>query len=125
MKTVLLADDNESIVELIKLVLAQAGYNLIIASDGKQAVQMCLEQTPDLVFMDIKMPNMDGFAATRILRDKGFKNPIVVLTSSESEEDRKRAEHVGCNDYILKTMDMNGVEETLDRYLREVGSIEF
>lgn len=124
MKTVLFADDNESIVELIKLILDQSGYNLIVASDGKQAVQMCLEKKPDLVLMDIKMPNMDGIAATRVLRDKGFKNPIVVLTSSESEEDRKRAEQAGCNNYILKTMDMNGVEETLDRYLREVGGIE-
>lgn len=124
MKTVLLADDNESIVELIKLILAQSGYNLIVASDGNQAVQMCLEQKPDLVLMDIKMPKMDGIAATKVLREKGFNNPIVVLTASESSDDRKRSEQAGCNGYILKTMDMNGVEEALDRYLQEVGGIE-
>ena len=72
MKTVLLADDNESIVELITLILSQSGYKLITAPDGNEAVKVCLEQTPDLVLMDLKMPNMDGVTAIKTLREKGF-----------------------------------------------------
>lgn len=117
MKTVLLTDDNPDIVELVQLILANSGYNLIIANDGVEAVNSCLSQTPDLVLMDLNMPNMDGFDATRNLREKGFTNPIVILTSSESVEDRQAAEQAGCDAYILKTMEMKEVEDTIDRFL--------
>lgn len=122
MKTVLLTDDNEDIVEIVKLVLANAGYNLIFASDGIEAVEICLSQSPDLVLMDLKMPKMNGFDATKTLREKGFSNPIVVLTASELDEDRQKAEEVGCNGYILKTLDMQGVESMIDSFLQEGGA---
>ena len=121
MKTVLLADDNPDIVELVQLILANSGYNLVIATDGNEAVDICLSQTPDLVLMDIKMPAMDGFAATRELRAKGFANPIVILTSSESVDDRQKAEQAGCDAYILKSLEMKEVEDTLDRFLQSGG----
>lgn len=121
MKTVLLTDDNPDIVELMQLVLANSGYNLVVASDGLEAVNTCLSQTPDLVLMDLKMPNMDGIAATRMLREKGFTNPIVILTASESSEDRQEAERAGCDAYILKTLEMKEVEDTLDRFLHAGG----
>jgi len=123
MKTVLLTDDNEDMVELVQLILKNSGYKLITAGDGVEAVNTCLEKTPDLVLMDLNMPNMNGFDATKTLREKGFSNPIVVLTASESEDDRRKAEEAGCNDYILKTMEMKGVEETIDRYLVEIGGL--
>lgn len=123
MKTVLLADDSQDMIELVQLVLQNSGYRMITANDGIEAVNTCLEQSPDLVLMDLNMPNMNGFEATKTLRDKGFSNPIVVLTSSESEDDRKRAEEAGCSGYILKTMDMGDVEETIDHYLAEIGGL--
>jgi CheY-like chemotaxis protein len=121
MKTVLLTDDNEDMVELVQLVLKNSGYRLITASDGTEAVEACLRQKPDLVLMDLNMPNMDGFEATKTLRQKGFANPIVVLTASESEQDRARARAAGCNEYILKTLEMADVEHMIDRYLSESG----
>jgi CheY-like chemotaxis protein len=121
MKTVLLTDDNEDMVELVQLVLKNSGYRLITASDGAKAVEACLRQKPDLVLMDLNMPNMDGFEATRTLREKGFASPIVVLTASESEQDRARARAAGCNEYILKTLEMADVEHMIDRYLSESG----
>lgn len=123
MKTVLLTDDNEDMVELVKLVLSGAGYNLITAADGEEAVRTCLEERPDLVLMDIKMPNMDGFTATEHLRTQGFDKPIIILSASEKEQDRERARQVGCNGYILKTMDMAEVETLLDKYLAESGGL--
>ena len=121
MKTVLLTDDNPDIIELVQLILANSGYKLVVANDGVEAVNICLSQVPDLVLMDLKMPNMDGFAATRTLREKGFSNPIVVLTASESPEDKKAAEQAGCDAYILKTLEMKEVEDTLDRFLHSGG----
>jgi CheY-like chemotaxis protein len=121
MKTVLLTDDNEDIVELVQLVLKNSGYKLITASDGAKAVEVCLKQKPDLVLMDLNMPNMNGIEATKSLRKQGFVNPIVVLTSSESAEDRARARAAGCNEYLLKTLEMSGVENMLNRYLSEAG----
>ena len=123
MKTVLLTDDNQDMIELVKLILSQSGYRLITASDGEQAVKIGLEQKPDLVLMDLKMPKINGFDAAKKLRDGGFTSPIIVLTASESEEDREKAEAAGCNDYILKTMNMTGVERALDYYLAEEGGL--
>ncbi len=85
MKSILLTDDDPEIVELIKIKLSDSDYQLVIASDGEEAVRIGLEQSPDLILMDINMPNMNGFDATQTLRSKGFKNPIIILTSSESE----------------------------------------
>ena len=124
MKKVLLTDDSPDMIELLQLVLANAGYQLLTASDGAKAVEMCLASRPDLVLMDLKMPTLNGFEATRELRSRGFKNPIVVLTGSESEEDRRRAEEAGCDGYIIKTLDMDNVEKEIDRFLADAGGLD-
>jgi CheY-like chemotaxis protein len=121
MKTLLLADDNKDMVELVKLVLSNSGYNIITVADGKDAVHTCLEINPDMVIMDIKMPNMDGLTASSTLRAKGYVKPIIILTASEREQDRESAKKCGCNGYILKTMDMAEVEPIVDKYLAEAG----
>lgn len=122
MKTILLADDNADMVELVKLVLGNSGYRIVIETDGDSAVAACLSQRPDMVLMDINMPGMDGLNVTRTLRAQGFDRPIVILTASEDEQDRRRAEECGCNGYIIKTMDMAEVEPMVDRFLAEAGS---
>lgn len=124
MKTVLLTDDNPDIVELVQLVLANAGYRLLTAADGRQAVDLCLKESPDLVLMDLNMPTMNGFDATRQLRKQGFAKPIIVLTASTSEDDRLKAAEAGCNDYILKTLEMRDVERIIDHHLAEIGGLE-
>lgn len=120
MKTVLYADDNLEIIELVKVLIERAGYQLLTARDGNEAVQVSLEENPDLVLMDINMPGMDGLSAVRQLRDDGFNNPVIILTASESEEDRERAINAGSDEYILKTIDMGDVEIVLSRYLSDV-----
>lgn len=125
MKTVLLTDDNEDIVELVKLVLASSGYRLETSPDGSQAVARGLQDPPpDLILMDLNMPGMNGFVATEELRARGFKNPIVILTASESDADRKRAKECGADAYILKTLNMDDVELVIDRYLVDAGGLE-
>ncbi|MDZ7735822.1 MAG: response regulator [Gammaproteobacteria bacterium] len=120
MKTVLYADDNLEIIELVKVLIERAGYQLLTARDGNEAVQVSLEENPDLVLMDINMPGMDGLSAVRQLRDDGFNNPVIMLTASESEEDRESAIDAGSDEYVLKTIDMGDVEIVLSRYLSDV-----
>jgi len=119
MKTVLLVDDNEDIIELVQLILSRSGYRLMVAKGGEEALKMCRELSPDLVVMDLKMPDRDGFSVTRTLRSEGFTRPVVVLTGSESDEDRKRAFEAGCDDYIIKTLEMRDLEKVIDRFLHQ------
>lgn len=123
MKTVLLVDDNPEIIELVQLVLSKSGYKMVIARSGGEALRICGEGSPDLVLMDLRMPDMDGAAAIRTLRNEGFNKPIIVLTGSESPEDRERAMAAGCDDYILKTMEMRDLEVSIDGFLQKGGGL--
>jgi len=123
MKTVLYVDDNDEILEIIGMLMEGTDYHLLTVNDSSKAVAMCLEKTPDLVLMDINMPGMNGFEVTKKLRSSGFNNPIVVLTASESDDDRKQAKAAGCTDYILKTVDMRNVRSIIDQYIGEVGKL--
>jgi CheY-like chemotaxis protein len=118
MKTVLLTDDNPDIIELVQLILSNAGYKLITAKDGNTAIRICQESCPDLVILDLKMPDIDGIAVIKILREDGFDKPIIVLTASESEKDKEDAYAAGCNNFILKTMEMRDLEHAIDLMLQ-------
>jgi DNA-binding response OmpR family regulator len=119
MKTVLIVDNSSLTVELITPIIEKSSYRLITAKDGKEGVNVCLEQKPDLVLTELHLPVLDGFQAIRVLRDKGNTCPIVVLTSSESDEDKIKAKEAGCDEFILKTLEMQGLEPILDHYLYE------
>ncbi len=123
MKTVLYVDDNEDMIEIVKIVLANSGYRLLSQTNGKAAIEFCSNEKPDLILMDLNMPGMDGFEATRQLRKQGFTNPIVVLTASETDEDKEKAIAAGCNDYIIKNMDMSGLEHIVDGFIAESGGL--
>lgn len=123
MKTILYVDDNEEMIEIVKIVLANSGYRILSQTNGQAAIEFCVDQNPDLVLMDLNMPGMDGFETTRKLRAQGFTSPIVVLTASESEEDKEKAIAAGCNDYIIKNMEMTGLEHIVDGFLAESGGL--
>ncbi|MGY8815151.1 MAG: response regulator transcription factor [Gammaproteobacteria bacterium] len=114
MKTILLTDDNPDMIELVQLILSNSGYQLITAKDGNTAIQMCQESIPDLVLLDLKMPDIDGISVIKTLRDNNFTNPIIVLTASESEDDKEQAYAAGCNGFIIKTMEMRELEHAID-----------
>jgi CheY-like chemotaxis protein len=123
MKTILLTDDNPDMIELIELILSKSGYKLITAKGGQEAINQCLKSPPDLVLMDLKMPDIDGFTAIKTLREKGYTKPIIVLTASEVKEDRERAFAVGCNKYLVKTLEMRELEPAIDGCLQLGGGM--
>ena len=77
---------------------------------------MYKENHPDLIFMDIKMPYMDGLEATRLIRGYSKDIPIIALTAFAFESDRERAIEAGCNDYLTKPVSQEAIEKILDKY---------
>lgn len=104
---VLIVDDQRNNRQLIKLSLDGENYQFIEASDGLKAIDMCREHNPDIILMDAIMPKMDGFEATRFLREiEEFKRtPILMITILSNKEDRIKAIECGVNDFITKPFD--------------------
>jgi CheY-like chemotaxis protein len=116
-KKILVCEDDPDMAKLVMSVIEHAGHELLQAANGREAVEMALKEMPDLVLMDLRMPEMDGFAATRVLRDKGYKKPIVIVTASDKKEDREKALKAGCNEFLVKNIVMSGLESALFRLL--------
>lgn len=98
---ILVAEDINSNYLLIEAPLKK-DYRLLRAHNGEEAIELLDAQTPDLVFMDMKMPGMTGIEVTKILREKGVQIPIVALTAFAYDDDRKLALDAGCNDFLTK-----------------------
>lgn len=98
---ILVAEDINSNYLLIEALLKK-DYRLLRAHNGEEAIELLDAQTPDLVFMDMKMPGMTGIEVTKILREKGVQIPIVALTAFAYDDDRKLALDAGCNDFLTK-----------------------
>ncbi|MBN2314719.1 MAG: response regulator [Sedimentisphaerales bacterium] len=114
---VLVAEDVETNQILAKALLGRMGLNVAIAADGHEAVQKALSDEFDLIFMDIQMPGMDGFEATRELRRKGLKTPIIALTAHAMKGDDQKCFEAGCNDYLSKPLERIRLLEKVCRYL--------
>jgi PAS domain S-box-containing protein len=114
---VLVAEDSRTNAALVRTRLERLGFEVAIAPDGRQAVDKALAEPFDLVLMDIQMPQMDGYEATRALRQKGLSLPIVALTANALEGDRQRCLEAGCNDYLTKPFDLKELVAMLKRLL--------
>jgi PAS domain S-box-containing protein len=114
---ILVAEDVKTNQMLMKLLLEKMGLKVTIAEDGAEAVDKALGQKFDLIFMDIQMPKVNGYEATRTLRDKGIKIPIVALTAGTMEGDEKKCIEAGCDVYLSKPVVFSKLIETLSKYL--------
>lgn len=99
--TILVVDDEPSISEVVGLYLRRAGYRVVVARDGQEALQALERQPPDLVVLDLMLPKVDGFEITRRLRDTG-EIPIIMLTARREETDRILGLEMGADDYVVK-----------------------
>lgn len=116
MKTILIVEDTELNVELLIQIL-EDDYNLLVAKDGAQGVELTEQHQPDLVLMDISLPVMDGYEATRNIR-KTFKSlPIIGLSAHAMQGDGNKAIAAGCNDYLTKPIDEDLLLKKLREYL--------
>ena len=115
--TVLLVDDGDANRKLISLVLNKAGCVITEATNGKIGSDLALEFDFDLILMDMQMPVMDGYQATRRLRENGYKGPIMALTANAMNGDRAVCEEAGCNDFLAKPVDIDHLLETVAKYI--------
>lgn len=104
MKTILIVEDTELNIDLLTQLL-EDDYALLVAKDGAQGVSMALEHNPDLILMDISLPVMDGYEATRKIRETLKSTPIIGLSAHAMQSDKDRALEAGCNDYMTKPFD--------------------
>ena len=120
-KTILVVEDNELNMKLVKGLLTMGKYSLLEAVDAETGIQLARQHLPDLILMDIQLPNMDGLEATRLIRkDPVLKDvPVVALTSYAMQGDEDKAKDSGCSGYISKPIDTRSFLETIDRYLRQ------
>ena len=105
MRTILIVEDVDLNVDLLTQLL-EDDYNLLVANNGAQGVEMANQQHPDLILMDISLPIMDGYTATRRIRETMKTTPIIGLSAHAMQGDADRALDAGCNDYLTKPVDL-------------------
>lgn len=112
-RSILVVDDSPDNQMIIQLFLVKEGVDVLTAADGQEGVQVALEKNPDLILMDMQMPILNGFAATRELRRRGFRNPIVAFTANAMKGDADRCREAGCDDIVFKPIDSARLLHTL------------
>lgn len=118
-KRVLVVEDNRDNMTLIVDILESMDYTVIKAEDGQEGVAVATAEQPDLILMDLSLPKMDGWDATRIIKanDDLKQIPIIALTAHAMVGDREKALDAGCNDYLTKPIDIKDLARKLTKYL--------
>lgn len=119
-KKILVVEDDSMISTMYKTKLEQSGYEVIVAADGAAAIEAAVTQNPDLIFLDIILPQLDGFSVLQELRlnPKFKKLPIIMLTNLGTSEDKEKGDKYGATDYMVKAnLTPREVNETADKYL--------
>jgi two-component system phosphate regulon response regulator PhoB len=116
---VLVADDDLDILTLVSFRLERAGYDVIQAHDGEEAVRLAVEHMPDLAVLDVMMPKLDGYEATRFLRghDQTTDLPVILLTARVQEADVARGVEAGADDYVKKPFSPQELGERVEAAL--------
>ena len=119
MKKILIVEDVELNLDLL-IQLLEDDYNLVIARDGVNGVELAAVELPDLILMDMSLPGMDGWDATRRLKadPKLSRIPVIGLSAHAMRGDRQKAIEAGCNDYLTKPVDENLLMAKLENFLK-------
>ncbi|MFK7692177.1 response regulator [Paenibacillus sp. HJGM_3] len=109
MAKVLIVEDNEMNRDMLSRRLQRKGYEISIASDGEEGIRLATELLPDLILMDMSLPVLDGWSATRQLKTapETQRIPVIALTAHAMSSDREKALEAGCDDYDTKPVDLN------------------
>ncbi len=116
---ILIVEDNPDNRTLISDILLALNYEVVEATDGEQGVARAVQERPDLILMDLSLPQMDGWTATRHIKGNPALThiPIIALTAHAMVGDRERALEAGCDDYISKPIDLRELQHKIARYL--------
>ena len=119
MSRILLVEDNEMNRDMLKRRLERRNFTVLVAVDGVQGVEMTKSEMPDIVLMDMSLPEMDGWQATRQLKaDEAVKSiPVIALTAHAMSGDREKALEAGCDDYETKPIDFERLLEKINQFI--------
>lgn len=115
--TILVAEDHEVNQQLFKTILENLGHEVDIASNGREAVQACRGRRYDIIFMDVQMPEMNGYEATESIRDLGIAAPIVAVTASAQHGEEERCRNVGMSGFLIKPFKKRDLLPVLEQWL--------
>ncbi len=118
--TILLIEDDENTVRLVKFLMEKLDFDFISANDGEEGIYLTKEKKPSLILMDIQLPKMNGIEATKIIKsDTKLKDiPIIAMTAHAMKGDREKYMKAGCDDYIAKPVDIDELSEKIDKFLK-------
>jgi len=117
MKRILIVEDNEDNMYLIGFIVRKNGHEVIEARSGQEGVDMALKEKPDMILMDIQLPDFDGLETTRRIRNSGAVDvPIIALTSYAMAGDKQRAIKAGCNGYIEKPINPDTIMGEIEKF---------
>jgi CheY-like chemotaxis protein len=118
--TVLLVEDTEDNRFMMRRLLEMAGYEVIEAMNGEEAVKLAESECPKLILMDLSLPVIDGLAATRLIRKLPHcgSTPIIAVSAHDTSDFQSEAIEAGCNSYVTKPIDFNDLEELIVRLLK-------
>jgi CheY-like chemotaxis protein len=124
LSTVLLVEDNEDNRTIYTTILRHVGHEVIEAANGEDGIRLALERQPNVILMDVAMPGIDGWEATRRLKGdpQTARIPVIALTAHAMAEDRQRAVDAGCEGYLAKPIEPRRVVEEVNRMLERIAA---
>lgn len=122
-RKVLIVDDERSIVDILKYNIEKDGTKAICAYDGKEGLRMARTEDPDVILLDVMLPEMDGFEVCRTLRAEGNNVPIIMITAREEETDKVFGLDLGADDYITKPFSMRELLARVRTNMRRAASM--
>ncbi len=119
MKRILIVEDNEHNMYLINFILEKNGYETIKALNGEEGITLAMKERPDLIIMDIQLPDINGLEVTRKIRESKVDGtiPIIAITSYAMSGDRDKALEAGCTGYIEKPINPDTIMAEIEKYL--------
>ena len=123
MAKILLVEDNEMNRDMLSRRLERKGFQIVMAVDGEQAVSMAASENPALILMDMSLPIIDGWEATRRIRTTNQTVPIIALTAHAMAGDEQKAREAGCDDYDTKPVELPRLLEKIQTQLQRIGAV--
>lgn len=118
MFNIMVVEDNADMRELFCTVLNDSGYRTVSAADGEEAIELTESEYVDLIIADIMMPNMDGYELTKLLRQSRPELPVLIVSAKDQFDDMKRGFKAGCDDYMIKPINVNELVLRVEALLR-------
>lgn len=117
-KRILIAEDDSFLIKMYKLELEGAGYEIEMAGNGQQAIDAIEKKKPDLLLLDLLMPDVDGFAVLAHVKQKGYAFPVIVLSNLSQEVDKEKCKALGARDFFVKSdMELDQLAEIIKKYV--------